>query len=59
MQRIVEEEFREHTVIAVLHRLGSALEYEKIAVLDKGVLIDFDTPEKLVASNPLFKGFKK
>ncbi|KAF2667127.1 P-loop containing nucleoside triphosphate hydrolase protein [Microthyrium microscopicum] len=38
VQNVLEEEFRSCTVIAVAHRLESLRDYDKIVVLDKGIV---------------------
>ena len=55
MQRIIREEFKDHTVIAVAHRLETILDFDRIAVLDRGMLKECDTPKNLLASKTAFR----
>ncbi|RFU31112.1 hypothetical protein B7463_g5220, partial [Scytalidium lignicola] len=55
MERLIREEFRGYTIIAVSHRLNGLLDFDKIAVLDKGRLVDFDSPSNLLARPGIFK----
>lgn len=57
MQRIIREEFKEKTVVAVVHRLDTVMDFDKIAVLDKGKLVEFDSPANLMEKQQgVFKG---
>lgn len=56
MQKIIREEFKYHTIIAIAHRLDTILDFDRIAVLDKGSLIEFDTPKELLARDSVFRG---
>lgn len=48
MQGIIDTTFKDSTVIAVMHRLGHIARYDKVAVLDAGHLVEFDTPDTLL-----------
>jgi ATP-binding cassette subfamily C (CFTR/MRP) protein 1 len=49
MQRIIRERFSSHTIIAVAHKLDTILDFDKVVLLDDGVLVEFDTPHELLA----------
>ncbi|ATY62911.1 multidrug resistance-associated [Cordyceps militaris] len=51
MQQVLETEFAGKTVLSVVHRLGYIERYDKVAVLQKGELMEFDTPATLLAQS--------
>jgi ATP-binding cassette, subfamily C (CFTR/MRP), member 1 len=55
MQEVIRKEFRDHTVITVAHRMETILDSDVVAVLDKGVLIEFGSPKELLNRPSLFK----
>ena len=55
MQRIIREEFASKTVIAIAHRLETIIDFDRIAVFDRGVLLECDTPAALLARQSAFK----
>ena len=42
------------TVLIIAHRLSTLASAEKIMVVDKGSIIEYDTHEKLMAMNGLY-----
>jgi ATP-binding cassette subfamily C (CFTR/MRP) protein 1 len=44
IQRLIRKKFARHTIIAVAHRLETIMDFDKVAVLDAGRLIEFDSP---------------
>jgi len=48
MQRLIRKKFAHHTIIAVAHRLDTILDFDKVAVLDAGKLIEFESPYALL-----------
>lgn len=50
MQRLIRKKFANHTVIAVAHRIETIMDFDKVAVLDTGRLVEFDNPYKLLES---------
>lgn len=49
MQRIIREEFKDHTIITVAHRLDTIMDSDVVAVLDAGTLVEFGNPQELLA----------
>ncbi|CZT50852.1 related to multidrug resistance-associated protein [Rhynchosporium secalis] len=49
MQRIISEEFKEYTIIAVAHRLQTIRHYDRIAVFGNGKLVEYGEPDVLLA----------
>lgn len=55
MQKIIREVFKEATIIAVAHRLETILDFDRIVVLDQGVLVEQGPPQELLNRNSAFK----
>lgn len=51
MQRIIREKFSSHTIIAVAHKLDTILDFDKVALLDEGKLVEFDSPYHLLSDS--------
>ncbi|WRT69583.1 uncharacterized protein IL334_006572 [Kwoniella shivajii] len=47
IQRIIQTEFSDVTLISIAHRLQTVAYYEKIIVMDEGKVVEFDTPINL------------
>ncbi|CCD53931.1 similar to ABC transporter [Botrytis cinerea T4] len=48
MLRILDEDFKGWTVLAVAHRLGTIRSYDRVLVLDKGSVVEDGAPEDLI-----------
>lgn len=48
IQETIKQEFSDRTVIAIAHRLHTIIDGDKVLVLDKGVLAEFDSPAELL-----------
>ncbi|KUJ16558.1 multidrug resistance-associated protein [Mollisia scopiformis] len=48
MRAVIEEEFQDHTVITVAHRLSSLSWCDRVVVLDKGRIVELGHPEELM-----------
>ena len=53
MQDVIDTDFSTKTVLAVVHRLRYIERFDKVAVLDGGVLVEFDKPSTLLAGTSL------
>lgn len=49
MQTVIRRRFAEQTVIAIVHKLDSILDFDKIVFLDMGRVVEFDTPMNLLS----------
>ena len=54
MQDIIDTEFTDRTVLAVIHRLDHIDSYDKVALLENGALVEYDTPAALLAGPTRF-----
>ena len=50
IQQTIRDEFVNFTVLTIAHRIETILDYDRILVLDKGKLIEFDTPKNLLSN---------
>ncbi|KAL6360528.1 hypothetical protein LRP88_06234 [Fusarium phalaenopsidis] len=49
IQEVIRSEFSDCTIIMIAHRLDTLLDFDKVAVLDKGTLVEFGAPTELLA----------
>ncbi|KAG6864331.1 hypothetical protein C0991_010403 [Blastosporella zonata] len=47
IQTTIQNSFRDQTLICIAHRLRTIIRYDRILVLDAGVIAEFDTPSNL------------
>lgn len=48
MQVIIRDEFKDHTIIMIAHRLSSLLDFDFILVLDQGLVVESGKPNELL-----------
>ncbi len=56
MQRVIDEEFPNRTVIAIVHRFGNIDRFDRVAVLQRGEVVECDTPKALLSRDSRFRG---
>lgn len=60
IQQTIQNEFSECTVLTIAHRLNTIMEYDRVMVLDKGLIAEFETPRKLLGDkSSVFYGMAK
>ena len=48
VQQIVRDEFRNHTVVSIAHRLDTIVDFDRVVVLEKGCLVEEGSPRELL-----------
>lgn len=49
MQQVIRTRFENQTIIAIAHKLDTVLDFDKIAFMDHGRVVEFDTPKSLLS----------
>jgi ABC-type multidrug transport system fused ATPase/permease subunit len=55
MQTIIEEEFSQQTVVAVIHRFRYIHHFDQVALLRHGKLVEVDKPDALLLRDSEFR----
>ena len=55
MQSVIDSEFKEQTVISVLHRFKYIGGFDRVAVMSQGQLLECDSSEALLRRDSAFK----
>lgn len=51
--------FQDRTIITIAHRINTILDSDRIVVLDRGTVAEFDTPHALVKKKGIFHSLVK
>jgi ABC-type multidrug transport system fused ATPase/permease subunit len=54
IQILIKNRFKDSTVISIAHRLDTIVGYDRILVLDQGVLVEYDHPKNLLGNGGIF-----
>ena len=55
IQNLIHKELKNATILTIAHRINTVNSSDKVLVLDKGKLVEFDSPEELQKnSNSLY-----
>ena len=49
IQETIRKEFSVSTIITIAHRLNTIIDYDRVLVMDKGIIAEFDSPNNLLA----------
>ncbi|KAJ3097648.1 hypothetical protein HDU96_000305 [Phlyctochytrium bullatum] len=49
IQKAIRRDFKDKTVLTIAHRLNTVIDYDRILLLDKGRVGEFDTPANLLS----------
>ncbi|KAJ4270222.1 hypothetical protein NW762_001898 [Fusarium torreyae] len=52
---IIKNEFKEHTVVFITHRLNTIIDFDRVVVMEKGCVVEIGEPKSLLASDSGFK----
>ncbi|KAH9462851.1 hypothetical protein Pst134EA_014942 [Puccinia striiformis f. sp. tritici] len=50
IQTVIRNEFKSFTILVIAHRLNTILDCDKILVINKGKVVEFDSPDNLMKS---------
>ncbi|KAM9305127.1 multidrug resistance-associated protein 1 [Gastrophryne carolinensis] len=59
IQSTIRKEFEECTVITIAHRLNTIMDYTRVMVLDRGQIVEFDSPNNLLLKKGIFYNMAK
>ena len=51
IQKTIRNSFQDWTILTIAHRLNTIADYDKIMVLDKGEVAEYDSPEELLKNS--------
>lgn len=51
IQKCLREDFKDATILTIAHRLNTIIDYDRVMVLDQGIIVEFDSPKELLRIN--------
>ncbi|KAF2223913.1 P-loop containing nucleoside triphosphate hydrolase protein [Elsinoe ampelina] len=58
IQKLIRTEFKDHTVIAIAHRLDTILDFDFVGVMDSGRLVEYGKPSDLLQQQSRFRALR-
>ncbi|KAF3252677.1 hypothetical protein TWF192_004478 [Orbilia oligospora] len=55
MQKVIREEMKDKTVIAIAHRLQTIMDFDRVAVMENGRVVEVGEPKALLKEDSKFK----
>ncbi|OXB81823.1 UNVERIFIED_CONTAM: hypothetical protein H355_015020 [Colinus virginianus] len=59
IQSTIKSQFEECTVLTIAHRLNTIMDYTRVLVLDRGEVVECDSPDNLLQAKGLFYSMAK
>ncbi|XP_064415228.1 multidrug resistance-associated protein 1 isoform X2 [Latimeria chalumnae] len=59
IQSTIRTQFEDCTVLTIAHRLNTIMDYTRVIVLDKGQIVEFESPATLLSKKGLFYNMAK
>lgn len=60
IQKTIKTEFKDCTILTIAHRLNTIIDSDKVIVLDKGLVVEFESPDLLLQDKTsMFYGMAK
>ncbi|XP_065826757.1 multidrug resistance-associated protein 1-like [Oscarella lobularis] len=56
IQKTIRREFADCTILTIAHRINTIMDSDRIIVLDKGQIVEFDSPANLLSKRGIFYG---
>ena len=51
VQEVLQQEFHDHTVLTIAHRIDTIMHYDRVMVLSAGQIVEFDAPAELLKNS--------
>ncbi|CAG2105218.1 unnamed protein product [Medioppia subpectinata] len=59
IQETIGNEFCLSTIVTIAHRLNTIIDYDRVLVMDKGMVAEFDSPHHLLADTNFYSMAKE
>ena len=56
IQKTMQKGFKGKTMLCIAHRLKTIIHYDRICVMDQGMIAELDTPIRLFEQGGIFRG---